>query len=197
MQPSETVRLWWDRVDDDFGRTLRADVREAAHRIWPSVCAQANRILGDPGEAPELLESAIRKISVYLDTKNVPLHSADPGGLLLLATYRALKRLARRSGQLRSADQDSALAQVLRAPDWREETDRRLFLERLGCELDEKARAVLRLRLCGAGWKEIARIQQMNVAAVRQGFWRQVRRAYLRLLCMPERTARAPREDQR
>ena len=131
MQRSETAPLWWDRVDDESGRPLRGDVRESARRVWPSVCAQARRILGDVADAAELLESAIRKISVYLDKNNVPLHAADPGGLLLLATSRAFKRLARHRGQVKSTDQDSALAEVLRAPDWREEVDRRLFVERL------------------------------------------------------------------
>src|SRR5713226_9107727 len=102
---SEAVPPWWDRdVDDESGQILRADVRESAHRVWRSVCAQARRILGDAADAPELLESAIRKISVYLDKNNVPLHAADPGGLLVLATYRALKRLARRRGQSKSTN---------------------------------------------------------------------------------------------
>jgi hypothetical protein len=196
MQPSEAATLWWDRVDDESGRILRVDVRESAHRVWPWVCAQAKRILGDSGDAPELLESSIRKISVYLDKKNIPLHTADPGGLLRLATYRALKRVARRRRLFNSTEQDSPLAEVLRAPDWREGVDRRLFLERLGRELDEKTRAVLRLRLSGAGWNEIARVQQMQAPAVRQSFWRNVRRAYLRLLCMPESAARLPMRNR-
>ena len=156
---------------------------------------QVYQVSGYAADAPELLESAIRKISVYLDKNHIPLHAADPGGLLVLATYRALKRLARRRGQSKSTEQDSALAEVLRAPDWREEVDRRLFLERLGRELDEKTRAILRLRISGAGWKEIARVQQMNVPAVRRNFWRNIRRAYLRLLCMPESTPRSSRGD--
>src|SRR5207244_724035 len=134
-------------VDDESGRTLRVDVRESAHKVWPWVCAQTKRILGDVGDAPELLESAIRKISAYLDKNNVPLHGADPSGLLHLAIYRALKRVARRRRLFNSTTPDSALAEILRAPDWREGVDRRLFLERLGRELDEKTRAVLRLRL--------------------------------------------------
>jgi hypothetical protein len=191
MQRSETAPLWWDRVDDESGRPLRGDVRESARKVWPSVCAQARRILGDVADAAELLESAIRKISIYLDKNEVPLHAADPAGLLLLATYRALKRLARHRGQGTSADQESALAEVLRAPDWREEVDRRLFLERLGHELDDKTRAILRLRLSGAGWNEIARVLQIQTAAAKRSFWRNIRRAYLRLLCPPEPTARA------
>jgi hypothetical protein len=64
MQRSETAPLWWDRVDDESGRPLRGDARESARKVWPSVCAQVRRILGDVADAAELLESAIRKISV-------------------------------------------------------------------------------------------------------------------------------------
>jgi hypothetical protein len=184
MQPSEAVSPWWDRADDESGRILRIDVRESAHRVWSVVRAHAKQILGDSGDAPELLETSVRKISLYLDKNNIPLHTTDPSGLLILATYRALRRLARRRGIYHSME-TSALSEVLRAPDWREGVDRRLFLEQLGRELDEKTRAVLRLRLSGAGWKEIARAHQMNASAMRQTFWRNIRGAYLRLLRMP------------
>lgn len=194
MQPFETA-LWWDRVDDESGRPLRADVRESAQRVWPSVCAQAKRILGDVADAAELLELAVRTISKYLDKHNVPLHAAEPGGLLVLQTYRALKRRARRLGRCLSVE-SSALAEVLRAPDWREEVDRRLFMERLGRELDDETIAILRLRLSGAGWNEIARVHHMKAATVRQSFWRNVRRAYLRLLSTPESAARARRNER-
>jgi hypothetical protein len=174
---------WWDREsDEDTGRPFRPDVREAAHRVWKGVRLKAQEILGDPGDAAEVLESSVKSISRYLDKNNVPLHSADPGGLLTLACYRALRRLARRQWRIEFVGGSSELAEILRVPDWRDEIDRRLFLEELARELDMKNRGILRLKIAGYDWKEIASIVGMNASAVRQGFWRDVRKAHLRLL---------------
>src|SRR5437660_7838539 len=97
MASSEQFIPWWDReVDEETGKPFRADVREAAHREWRWVCLKASEVLGDPADAAEVLEASVKTISRYLDKNDVPLHSADPGGLLALACYRALRRLARR-----------------------------------------------------------------------------------------------------
>jgi hypothetical protein len=193
MASSERFLPWWDREsDEDTGRPFRPDVREAAHRVWKGVCLKAQEILGDPGEAAEVLESSVKTISRYLDKNNVPLHSADPGGLLAVACYRALRRLARRRWRIEFVGGSSELADILRVPDWRDEIDRRLFLEKLARELDVKNRGILRLRIAGYDWKEIARIVGMSASAVRQGFWRDVRKAHLRLL----RTDNTTRSDE-
>lgn len=95
MASSERFLPWWDReIDEETGRPFRPDVREAAHRVWKWVCLKTQEILGDPGDAAEVLESSVMTISRYLDKNHVPLHSADPGGLLAVACYRALRRLA-------------------------------------------------------------------------------------------------------
>src|SRR4029077_20846802 len=119
---SEILLPWWDReIDEDSGRPFRADVREAAHRGWKLVCLRAQEILGDPSDAAEVLESSVKIISRYLDKNNVPLHSADPGGLLVLACYRTLRRLARRRRRIEFVGTSSELADILRVPDWRDE----------------------------------------------------------------------------
>ncbi|MCU1302296.1 MAG: hypothetical protein JWQ87_2580 [Candidatus Sulfotelmatobacter sp.] len=183
MASSERFLPWWDReIDEETGRPFRPDVREAAHSVWKWVCLKAQEILGDPGEAAEVLESSVKTISRYLDKNNVPLHSADPGGLLVVASYRALRRMARRRWRIELVGGSSELADILRVPEWRDETDRHLFLEELARELDNKPRAILRLRIAGYDWKEIARIFGVSAAAVRQSFWRDVRNAHLRLL---------------
>src|SRR3989442_259405 len=82
MHQPEAVPRWWDRDVDESGHLLRADVRESAHRVWKSVCAQARCLLGDAADAPELLESAVKAVSRYLDKNDAPLHASDPGGLL-------------------------------------------------------------------------------------------------------------------
>ena len=163
MQSSESVPLWWDRdVDNESGQLLRADVRESAHRVWKSVCAQARRILGDATDAPEVLEAAVKAVSRYLDKSHAPLHSADPGGVLVLACYRSMRRLRRKRGRIELIGGSGDLAEILRAPDWSHDVERRLFLQQLARELSTRTRAILRLRIAGYDWKEIARMLQMN-----------------------------------
>lgn len=183
MAPSEHFLPWWDReTDEDMGRPFRPDVREAAHRVWKLVSCKTREILGDPGDAAEVLESSVESISRYLDKKHVPLHSADPAGLLIVASYRTLRRLARRQWRIEFVGTSSELAEVLRVPDWRDESDRHLFLEELARALDSKSRSILRLRMAGYDWNEIGRMLGMSASALRQGFWRDVRKAHLRLL---------------
>jgi hypothetical protein len=183
MASSERFLPWWDReIDEDSGRPFRPDVREAAHRVWKSVSYKTQEILGDPGDAAEVLESSVESISRYLDKNHVPLHSADPAGLLIVASYRTLRRLARRQWRIELVGTSSELAEVLRVSDWRDEIDRHLFLEELARELDTKSRSILRLRMAGYDWNEIGRILGMSASALRQGFWRDVRKAHLRLL---------------
>ena len=193
MASSETFLPWWDReIDEDSGRPFRADVREAAHRVWKLVCLRAQEVLGEPCDAAEVLESSVKSISRYLDKNNVPLNSANPDGLLALACYRGLRRLARRRSRIDLVGGSSELADILRVPDWRDEIDRSLFLEELARELDVKNRGILRLRIAGYDWKEVARMLGISASAARQGFWRDVRKAHLRLL----RTGSATTSDE-
>jgi hypothetical protein len=167
MAPSEPFLSWWDReIDEDTGRPFRLDVRESAHRVWKVVSGKAQEILGDSSDAAEVLESSVKSISRYLDKNRVPLHSSDPEGLLIIASYRALRRLARRRWRIELVGTSSELAEVLRVPDWREKIDRGLFLEKLARELDTKNRGILRLRIAGYDWKQIARILGMSASAV-------------------------------
>jgi DNA-directed RNA polymerase specialized sigma24 family protein len=193
MVSSEPSLPWWDReFDEKTGRPFRPDVREAAHRVWKWVSLRTREILGDPSDAAEVLESSVKSVSRYLDKNNVPLHTADPGGLLAVACYRLLRRLARWRRRIEFVGGSSELADILRIPDWRDKIDRRLFLEELARELDVDNRGILRLRTAGYDWKEIARMLGMSVPAVRQGFWRKVRKAHLRLL----RAGHATRSDE-
>jgi AraC-like DNA-binding protein len=183
MALSERFLPWWDRdSDEETGRPFRPDVREAAHRVWKWVACKTQEILGDPSDAAEVLESSVKIISRYLDKNNVPLHSADPGGLLTLACYRALHRLARRRRRIEFVGTSSELADILRVPDRHDEIDRRMFLKELARELDVENRGILRLRIAGYDWKEIGRMLGMSASTLRQGFWRDVRKAHLRLL---------------
>lgn len=183
MATSDPVHPWWDReIDEGTGRLLRADVREAGHKVWKRVCLKTREVLGDPGDAADLLEQAVKAISRYLDKNSVPLHSVDPGGLLILACHRSLRRLVRRRWRIEFIGSASELAEILRAPDWRDEIDRRLFLEDLTRQLDVRNRGILRFRIAGYDWNEIGRMLGATASVVRQSFWRDVRKAHIRLL---------------
>lgn len=182
MPFSESVPRWWDRNVDESGRLLRADVRESAHKIWKLAYEKTRRTLGDASDAPELLEQAVTSISRYLDSKNVPLNATDSCGLLVVAFVRYLRRLARRRGRVELVGGSNELAEILLAPEWSHEVDRRLFLERLSRNLTRKTRGILRLRLDGYEWKEIALMLGTTTTAVRAGFWREIRKAQFRLL---------------
>lgn len=175
--------LWWDRdTDDETGRPIRPDVREAGHRVWKSVCLKARQILGDVSEAPEVLERAVKTISRYLDKHNTPPNSNDPGGLLVLACHRALCRLALRRNRITLLGDSSKIAELLRTPAWCQEMDRHLFLEELAQQLNNESRLVLRLRIIGYDWKEIALMLGTSSLVIRKKFWRDIRRAHLTLL---------------
>ena len=166
---------WWDREVDDSGSTIRTDVREAARRIWGTVCARVRSILGDSSEAPELLEKVVASVSRSLDRNNVAPH--DPSGLLIVEVRRSAKRLAGRRRREPAVGGTSELVESLNAPDWSDAVDRRIFLERLVRALDEPNRAILRLRVVGYEWNEIGEILKVDPAEARTAFWKDVRRA--------------------
>jgi DNA-directed RNA polymerase specialized sigma24 family protein len=183
MGSSKRFPLWWDReIDDETGKPLRADVRESAQRVWIHICRKAREVLGDSNDAAEVLERSVKAISRYLDKSDAPLHSADPGGLLVLSCYRSFRRLARSTNHIVPIGGSGEISEILRSPDWRDEIDRRLFLEGLARHLEPRSRGILRLRISGYDWKEIARMLGGKSSTVRQGFWRDVRKAHLRLL---------------
>lgn len=174
--------LWWDReTDERTGRELRPDVRQAGHKVWQWVCAKAQELLGDPNDAAELLETSIKTVSRYLDSKGVAPHSADFAGLVAMVSYRSVLRLAKKR-RIKLIVPASNLAEVLRAPDWRDAADRRLLVEELARELDPEARGLLRLRINGFDWKDIGRMVGLSPEAVRRKFWRDVRKAQLKLM---------------
>lgn len=180
MVISGTSPLWWDRdTDDETGRPIRPDVREAGHRVWNSVCLKAQQILGDANDAPELLEKSVRAISRYLDKQNILPYSNDPSGLLILACHRSLCRIASRRNRIAPVGDGNMMAEMLRAPDWLKEIDRHLFLEELARQLNNESRLILRLRIIGYDWKEIGQMLGLKPPAARQRLWRDVRRAHL------------------
>jgi len=115
MSSSSTLPPWWDKDTDDSGVQLRADVRVAAKVIWPQVCIEVERVLGDATEAQEILEGAVQSVSEYLQKLGIELH--DPSGLLMVAVHRIAKRLARQRGRLHFVGDVDRLWDKLRAPE--------------------------------------------------------------------------------
>jgi DNA-directed RNA polymerase specialized sigma24 family protein len=140
-------------------------------------------MLGDSTDARELLEKAVHSVSTYLQKKGAEAH--DPSGLLIVAVHRSARRLARNRGRLHVVGGSTELAEQLRAPDWVNDAERRIFVEQLVARLRPENRSILRLRLDDFSWQEIARMLQADPNIVRKEFWRDLRRAHLQLLQRP------------
>jgi len=183
MGHSSLIPPWWDREHDESGRPIRTDVREAAQRVWQRVCVEVQKVLGDFTDAGELLEKAVAAVSIYLEKQNAEPH--DPSKLLIVAVYRLARRLARQRGRVQAIGGVSDLAEILRAPDWIDEADRRITLQKLVSHLSPESQGLLHLRMKGFEWAEIGRMCRGEPAALKLKFWRDVRRAHEAILRTP------------
>lgn len=170
----ERTLSWWDREVDRAGRTIRDDVRSAAHEVWKESCRRTRALLADPTQAADLMESSVAQVSRYLDRIGAPL-SSRKNGLLLLAFSRALRRLATKSSRLEPAGGAVELSSRVVDHGWSRQVNARLDLENIVRKLSERNSTVLALRSAGYEWKEIAQLLGTSVAAVRNSFWREVK----------------------
>lgn len=168
--------LWWDRELDSAGRQIRPDVRASAHEVWPNACRQAQSLLGDMSEAAELMERSVAQVSQYLDRAGADAFSQNTRGILMCAFYRALRRYAMKLNRLQFVGRTAEISERVLAPSWAALVELRLDLERLGCHLTDKSRAMLGLRSSGFDWKEIAEALHMSPTAARTAFWREIKR---------------------
>jgi DNA-directed RNA polymerase specialized sigma24 family protein len=182
MPPSPKLPpSWWDREHDRSGREIRTDVRRAAEQLWPRLFRFAQQVIADSEfEAQELLERVVDSVSRYLSAKNAALQ--DPSGLLVVKFRQELYRVARKQRRLETVGRSSDVAEPLRCDGWADEADRSIFLQELVRALSERNRGVLRLRMAGYDWREIAQMLQVNVSTLRNSFWRDVRKLYLQFL---------------
>ena len=162
---------------DAAGRPIRLDVRTAAHQIWDAARRQAQHLLGDASEAPELMENAVAQVSRYLDRSGADLFTQNAAGILMCAICRSLRRYAMKLNRLELVGGSAELSERRIAPDWTALVELRLDLERLTRSLNDKSRTILDLRRSGLDWKEIADVLQMTDVAARAAFWREVKRA--------------------
>jgi hypothetical protein len=175
--PGSNAPVWWDKEVDAAGRPIRLDVRTAAHQIWDAARRQAQHLLGDASEAPELMENAVAQVSRYLDRSGAELFTQNAAGILMCAICRSLRRYARKLSRLELVGGSTELSERRIAPDWTALVELRLDLERLTRSLNDKSRTMLDLRRSGFDWKEIADVLHMTDIAARAAFWREVKRA--------------------
>ena len=176
-EDARNAPVWWDREFDSSGRQIRADVRAAAHEIWPNACRRARALLGDVSEAPEVMEKAVVQVSRYLDRTGAGLFTQNTTGVLMCAFCRSLRRYAMKLKRLQLVGGSAELAPRRTAQDWSALVELWLDLEKLGRDLSQKTRVMLRLRARGFDWKEVAGALHMTDTAARTAFWREVRRA--------------------
>ena len=178
--PGSNAPVWWDKEVDAAGRPIRLDVRTAAHQIWDAARRQAQHLLGEASEAPELMENAVAQVSRYLDRSGADLFTQNTAGILMCAICRSLRRYARKLNRLELVGGSTELSERRIAPNWTALVELRLDLERLTRSLNDKSRTMLDLRRSGFDWKEIADVLHMTDIAARAAFWREVKRARLK-----------------
>ena len=165
--------VWWDRDVDQAGRRIRSDVRLAGHEIWECACKRTRAAVGEHAPAAELMETAVAQVSRYLDRIGAPV-SPRKHPLLMAAFSRALRRYAAKSARLCPVGDSNELSSSITDERWISGIYSRLQLEHVVRQLSGRNGEVLMLRAAGYEWKEIAHTFGSSVAAVRNGFWREI-----------------------
>jgi hypothetical protein len=173
---SGSYSSWWDRDVDCAGRVIRADVRQAGHQIWSKARYKVRSTFGDDGDAAWLMESAVERISRYLDRKAAPLFSNDIRWLLLTAFCRLLRRYAKKVERLKLVGDISGLPDPALDDTWAERANSHADLTKILRRLGPRSCTIFSLRLAGLTWREIADVLMAKELAIKRSFWREIRR---------------------
>jgi hypothetical protein len=169
--------MWWDR-DDDQGRQLRADVRQAAHDLWPIALTRVQRCALDAAEAAELIEAAVAYVSRHLDEMQTPAFDARVRPLLSLHFSQSLRRLAAKADRLVFVGNSEDIEQYANsqaAHEWSAEINNQIDLETLFRRIKGNCRTVIIMRLHHE-WEVIAAKTGSQPATIRQRYRRCLRR---------------------
>jgi DNA-directed RNA polymerase specialized sigma24 family protein len=170
--------LWWDRDADESGVPIRTDVREAAHAIWQEACHRTRVVLGDAGDAPELMEAAVHHISRHLNRRGEAMpSSANVASLLMLHFCQELRRLAGRLARIRPVGTTADIEERAVSPVWMEKVERWIDFQKLLPHLSERSRKIFRLRLLDHDWKQIGKLLGIAPSTARNAFWEDLRQA--------------------
>jgi hypothetical protein len=132
------------------------------------------------------MESAVERISRYLDRRTVPLFSTDVRWLLLSALCRLLRRYAKKVERLELVGDISALPGSALDDGWAERANSHADLTKIFRRLGPRSCTIFSLRLAGFTWREIADALKLNELAVRRSFWREIRRVQNNLPHKPD-----------
>ena len=172
---------WWDREVDQAGRRIRDDVRTAACHIWHRACSHTHLVLGDVADTAEFMESSVAQISRYLDRLGAPAYSENAAGLLTVAFRRALCRHAAKLQRFKTLGGTGELDELLFAPHRISLVDLRLDVEKIVRQLSARSCTIVALKSAGYEWEYVARLLRTTVPAAKCAFWREVKRARVRI----------------
>lgn len=169
---------WWDREFDDQGRSIRSDVRLAAHEIWDKARRRTIAVLGDETDAAELMEGTVMRVSHFLDRKESMDGTDKVAGLLMVSFCRELNRLAARLRRLETAGSALDLEGKMEDWSWWEKVGRELDREKILAKLSLTHRHIWFLRDQGYDWSEIGRRMKTSAASLKSGYWRALQKAF-------------------
>lgn len=176
--------MWWDREVDEQGSPIRADARQAARELWPEAVKRAQRTLGDPAEAVELMEAAVVHISRHFDRANAPPSAPNVFSLLSLHFCQQLRRRAKKLGRIKLVGTGESIEECAVVDGWADRINRQIDFRRICCQLNDRSRTIVAMRVQDHDWKLIADKLGIPSPTIRRAFWRDVREVLSRLGCV-------------